>query len=173
MHTRSTRLSLALAGFFAASLLVPSLASADVSAGDRAPEFVAVKDGRGKRVRLKQYRGKVVVVTFGASWCKPCKKELPAWEKLAGKYKSKGVVFLAVNIDKSAAKGKAFMKKAGLKHMRAVYGSDGATVESYSPPTMPSTYVIDKRGIVRDVHAGYRSGDDKKLAKVLDKLLAR
>ena len=173
MAKSSKRLVVALAAVFALSLLGPSLASAKVRQGDRAAEFVGVKDARGKRIKLKQFRKKIVVVTFGASWCKPCKKELPAWEKLAKQYKSKGVVFLAVNIDQDIAKGKAFMQKAKLKAMRAGYEPAGTSVESWDPPSMPSTFVIDQHGIIRWVHAGYRSGDDKKLAKQLDKLLAK
>ncbi len=171
---RNLLISFATAAAFTLSALVlPAISSAQVDKGDRAAELVAAKDNRGKRVKLRSYRKKIVVLTFGASWCKPCKKELPAWEKLAAKYKGKGVVFLAMNIDKDSAKGKKFMKQANLKAMRAIYEADGATVESYEPPTMPTTYVIDGRGIVRHRHAGYRSGDEKKLAKELDKLLAK
>lgn len=171
--SRTRVMSFAAAAAFSIALALPAVSLADVDVGDRAAELVAAKDGKGTKVRLKSYRDKIVVVTFGASWCKPCKKELPAWETLARQYKDKGVVFLAINIDKDAAKGKAFMKKAKLKAMRAVYEPSGATIESYDPPTMPTTYVLDKRGLVRYRHAGYRSGDDKKLAKHLDKLLAR
>lgn len=152
------------------ALFVSTTASAGVEPGDRAAEFVNAKDGRGKRVKLRSYRKKVVVLTFGASWCKPCKKELPAWEALARKYKGK-VAFVAFNIDKDLDKGKTFIKEAGLRTMRAVFEPESATVESYDPPTMPTTYVIDQRGIVRFRHAGYRAGDEKKLSKELDKLL--
>jgi thiol-disulfide isomerase/thioredoxin len=148
-------------------------AAAEVNVGDRAPELVQAKDGRGKRVRLKAYQGKLVVLTFGASWCKPCKKELPAWDKLARQYKGRDVVFLAVNIDKELAKGKVFVTEAKLGAMQAAYEPDGATVESYEPPTMPTTYVIDGRGIVRFRHEGYRAGDEKALAAKLDGLLAK
>ncbi|WP_428265411.1 TlpA family protein disulfide reductase [Haliangium sp.] len=161
----------ALAALFCLS--AGGVAVADVSVGDRAPELVGAKDGRGKRVRLKAYRKKVVVLTFGASWCKPCKKELPAWDKLARRYRDKGVVFLAVNIDKEAGKGKKFMAEAKLKAVRAVFEPTGASAESYDPPTMPTTYVIDGRGVVRYRHKGYRGGDEDELAKQLDKLLGK
>ncbi len=171
---RKPRRNLLLASAALAALLTlgsAGLAAADVSVGDRAPELVQAKDGRGKRVKLKGYQGKLVVLTFGASWCKPCKKELPAWDKLARKYK--GVVFLAVNIDKDPAKGKHFIKEAKLGAMQAAYEPDGATVESYEPPTMPTTYVIDGRGVVRYRHEGYRAGDEKELGNRLDALLAK
>lgn len=153
--------------------MAPATARAEVRTGDRAAEFIAVKDKAGKRIKLKSYRGKLVVLTFGASWCQPCKKELPAWDKLAGQYKEKGVVFMAVNIDKELAKGEEFIGKAKLKVMRALYEPEGATVESYDPPSMPTTFVIDKKGVVRFVHAGFRSGDEKTLAAELDKLIGK
>ena len=163
----------ATAVFCLAAVLLPGAGHAGVGEGDRAAELVAAKDSKGRRVKLKSYRDKVVVVTFGASWCVPCKKELPAWEKLARKYKGDGVVFLAVNIDKDIAKGKEFVKRAKLSAMRAAFEPDGGSVESYDPPTMPTTYVIDGRGIVRHLHAGFRPGDDRKLSKMIDGLLAK
>lgn len=142
-------------------------AEAKVRKGDRASRFVSVKNGANKKVQLKSYKDRIVVLTFGASWCKPCKSELPAFEKLAAKYDSKKVIFLAVNVDSDIAKGKAFMKKAGLSKVMALYDPKSSTVASFDPPTMPSTFII-KRGIVKHVHAGYRSGDVGKVAKLID-----
>jgi thiol-disulfide isomerase/thioredoxin len=173
MNSLSKRLAIVCAFVLSSAVLVVPEVRAEVRQGDRAAEMVAVKDAKGRRLKLKSYRGKVVVVTFGASWCKPCKKELPAWDKVAKAYKSKGVVFLAINIDKDQAKGKAFIAEAKLKTALAGYEPSGATVESYDPPTMPSTFVIDGRGLVRHVHAGYRAGDEKTLSGWLDKLLAK
>lgn len=153
-------------------LAAPSVADAKVRKGDRAAKFVAVKDARGKRFSLKKYKKYVVVLTFGASWCTPCKKELPAYEKLARRYKGKKVVFLAVNIDQNKAKGKKFMKKAGLKAVRALYDPKGSTIKSYDPPKMPSTFIIT-RGVVKHVHGGYSKGDEKQVAKWIDKELKK
>ena len=153
-----------------AALGSPALAG--VKQGDRAAEFVQVVDSAGKTISLKKFKDQVVVVTFGASWCEPCKKELPAYERLAQKYKKRGaaVVFIAVNIDTESAKAKKFMGQAGLRAVRAAYDRQKSTVESYDPPKMPSTFVI-KRGIVKHVHAGYQSGDESKLASVIDREL--
>ncbi len=153
-------------------LALAAPAAAGVKQGDRAADFVAVVDASGKAVSLKAYKDKVVVITFGASWCEPCKKELPAYEKLAQKYQKRGsaVVFIAVNIDSELAKGKKFMSQAGLRAVRAAYDKQKSTVESYDPPKMPSTFVI-RRGIVKHVHAGYASGDENALASVIDREL--
>jgi peroxiredoxin len=162
--------SLAIACCMVAGLGSLTTADAKVRKGDRAADFVAVKNAKGKSVSLKSYKDRVVVLTFGASWCKPCGKELPAYEKLAKSYDAKKVTFIAVNIDSKIAKGKAFMKKAGVSKMLGLYDPKSSTVESYDPPTMPSTFVI-KKGIVRYVHAGFRSGDQNKLKKIIDKNL--
>lgn len=149
-----------------------SPALAGVKRGDRAAEFVQVVDAAGKAMSLKRFKDQLVVVTFGASWCEPCKKELPAYEKLAQRYQKRGaaVVFIAVNIDTEPAKAKKFMSQAGLRAVRAAYDRQKSTVESYDPPKMPSTFVI-RRGIVKHVHAGYESGDENKLAAVIDREL--
>jgi thiol-disulfide isomerase/thioredoxin len=157
---------------FALVALLATPALAGVKQGDRAAEFVQVVDGSGKALSLKRFKDQVVVVTFGASWCEPCKKELPAYEKLAQKYQKRGasVVFIAVNIDTESAKAKKFMSQAGLRTVRAAFDRQKSTVESYDPPKMPSTIVI-KRGIVKEVHAGYASGDENKLAAIIDREL--
>jgi thiol-disulfide isomerase/thioredoxin len=163
-------LCLALVGALSAGHSFANEAEAKVRKGDRASSFVSVKDGAGKTFKLKKYKDRVVVLTFGASWCKPCKKELPAFEKLAKKYDIKKVIFVAVNIDSKLSKGKAFAQKAGLKKVVALFDPKSSTVESYEPPTMPSTFII-KKGIVKHVHAGYRSGDIPKLEKLINKEL--
>lgn len=160
-----------------ASLVLVALAAgparAGVKKGDRAAELVGVVDGAGKKISLRKFQDQVVVMTFGASWCEPCKKELPAFEKLATRYyKSHAkVVFLAVNIDNEGDKGAKFMARAGLKCVRALFDKQKTAVESYDPPKMPSTFVI-RRGIVKHVHAGFAAGDEAKLAAVIDRELA-
>lgn len=164
-----------LAAFALGLLLAAPSAHAEVRSGERAADLVGVKDARGRAVNLKAYRGKWVVLTFGASWCKPCKKELPAYEKLARRLAAAGkpVVFVAVNIDSDKQAGKKFMKQAGLKVVRAGYDPAGSSAKLYDPPTTPSTFVIGPRGIVRKLHEGFRGGDDKDLESFLNAQLAK
>jgi peroxiredoxin len=162
---------LLLALVFAAA--APQAAEARPGVGDRAIEFVSVKDDKGRKVRIKAYKDRWIVLTIGGSWCKPCKKELPAWDKLAAGYKAKGVLFVALNADSDTAKGKKFMSALGLKHMLQTYDPEQSTIQLYDPPNMPTTYVIDPKGVVRHIHPTYSSGDESKLAKVLDDLLAK
>ena len=146
---------------------------ANIRQGEKVHEFVGVIDSNNKPVKLKPFKDQVVVVTFGASWCAPCKKELPTLEKLAAKYAAgKKVVVIAVNIDNEQAKGAAFMKAAGLDHVISAFDSKKSTVGLFDPPSMPSTFII-RQGIVRHVHSGYRKGDDKKLDKLITAEVAK
>lgn len=153
---------------------VASTAAAEVKKGDRAPELDGAKDARGKAWKLKAQRGKWVVMTFGGSWCKPCKKELPAWDKLAAKWKGQAV-FVAVNLDNDPAKGKKFMDGLKIAHMVRLYAPEEKTAAAdiYSPPTQPTTFVIDPKGVVVAMHESYSSGDEGKLDKLLGKLISK
>lgn len=163
-------------GLFAL-LLAASPAAADVlKVGDHAAEFDVAVDGAGKAVKLARLKGKWVLVTAGAGWCKPCAKELPTWDKVAADYKGK-VTFISLTLDDDIADGKKFQKKLGLKNMMVVYmpaEKSGASAR-YGSATMPSTFIIDPHGIVRHVHAGFAerdaSGEAKKLRGVLTKLV--
>ncbi|HVV87693.1 MAG TPA: TlpA disulfide reductase family protein [Kofleriaceae bacterium] len=147
-------------------------AAAEVREGQHAPELDGAKDASGHAFKLKDLRGGWVVMTFGASWCKPCKKELPAWDKLAAKWSGK-VTFVAVNLDNDPAKGKKFMDGLKLKRLVRVYAPADSTAaaDTYSPPTQPSSYVIDPKGVVQKLHESYYSGDEAKMDKLLAELV--
>jgi peroxiredoxin len=159
-----TRLALLLA------LLVPTAALAN-KVGERAADFT-LRDLAGKPVRLSELKGQVVLLDFWASWCAPCKKELPALEALQKKYKAAGknVVVLTVNIDKDRANAEKFLSSAKVKEVRVLLDKEGAVAGQYDLPTMPTSFVIDQKGIVRYVHAGFRPGDEKKVAAQIDAL---
>jgi thiol-disulfide isomerase/thioredoxin len=142
------------------------------SVGSRAPDFT-LKDVSGNDVKLSSLRGKVVVIDFWASWCKPCLKELPALDVLAMKYTAaeKDVVFLAINIDNEKENGEDVLKDLGIKHVTVLWDQQKEVPGLYQPPTMPTTFVVDKKGIIRHVNEGYKSGDEKRLKKQVDKLL--
>ena len=140
--------------------------------GERAADFT-LKDLAGKSVKLSELRGSVVVLDFWASWCVPCKKELPALDALQKKYRDAGkkVVVLAVIIDKDRANAEKFLKSAKVSELRVLLDKEGAVAGQYDLPTMPTSFVIDTKGIVRHVHAGYRAGDEKAVAAKVDAYL--
>jgi thiol-disulfide isomerase/thioredoxin len=152
-------------------------ARADVlKVGDRLAELDVATDASGKPVKLKAWKGKWLVVTVGADWCKPCAKELPTWDKLAGELKGK-VVFVAIDIDDELEVGKKFHDKLKLKNMERVYlpAEKSGVAGNYGSATMPSTFVADPKGVVRLVQAGFEAGDVdgeyKKFKGSLDKLV--
>jgi thiol-disulfide isomerase/thioredoxin len=153
-----------------------SSARADVlKVGDRLAELDIAIDAGGKPVKLKAWKGKWLVITVGADWCKPCAKELPTWDKLAGELKGK-VVFVAIDLDEELEVGKKFHDRLKLKNMQRVYlpAEKSSAAGSYGSATMPSTFVADPNGVVRLVQAGFEGGDVdgeyKKLKGALDKL---
>jgi peroxiredoxin len=171
--TGSRRLTLVRAALLVfASLLVAAPAMAEVKEGDHFVELDIAKTDKGKKFRLKDMAGHWVLFTFGAKWCEPCHKELPAWNRLAPKYAGK-VAFVAVNINNDSDEGKKFVDSLKLDHMLHVFLPDekSAAMKSYDPDHMPSTFVIDPKGIVRIVQYGYDKGDEDKLAAKLDKLM--
>jgi thiol-disulfide isomerase/thioredoxin len=151
---------------------VATPALADVNVGDRASELDIARTEAGKAFKLKSYKGKWLFVTFGGSWCKPCAKELPAWDKMAPKYKGK-ITFVAVNIDNDLATGKKFFTKLKVKNLSKVFlpADKASGDDNYETGTFPSTFVIDPKGIVRLVHKGFASGDDGDMADKLDELI--
>ena len=162
----------AFAVVWALAANAPSAHADVLKVGDRLAELDVAVDTNGKPFKLKAFKGKWVLVTVGADWCKPCAKELPTWDKLAGELKGK-VVFVAIDIDDDIAVGKRFHDKLKLKHMVRVYmPSDKSGVAgSYGSDHMPSTFVADDKGIVRLVREGFEAGDaDGEYRKLKDAL---
>ncbi len=160
-------------------MLLAGTASADVlKVGDRYAELDVAVDTAGKPVKLKNLKGKWFVVTVGADWCKPCAKELPTWDKLAGELKDK-ITFVAIDIDNEIEVGKKFHQKLKLKNMTLAYMPDekSGVAASYGSDHMPSSFVVDPKGIVRFVREGFEAGDIdgeyKKMKEQLTKLLSR
>lgn len=156
-------------------LLGSGPAFADVlKVGDRLAELDTAVDPDGKPFRLKAIKG-WRVISFGASWCKPCAKELPAWDKIAPQWKGK-VSFISVNLDSEVDAGKAFHKKLKLKNMLLAHLSpDSAIAAKYGSDKMPTTVLADPQGVIRYIHGGFEKGDVdgevKKMNATLKKLV--
>lgn len=168
----------ALAVCFILALSATAASAESLKVGDRIAELDIAVDGAGKSFKLKSFKGKWVLVTVGAEWCKPCAKELPAWDKIAPDYKDK-ITFIAINIDDSIDDGKKFNKKLKLVNLTLVYmpADKSAVVAKYGSDNMPTTYVADPQGVIRYVKAGFEKGDvsgeTKKLRAQLAKLLKK
>lgn len=140
--------------------------------GEHAPEFT-LKDMNGRAVSLKDLRGKVVFIDFFASWCPPCKKEFPEINKIAGNYKDTDVAFVAVNVDKKRAHVEDFLSQVPnlSKKFIVLLDTDSSVIASYNARAMPTSFILDKEGIIRFVHFGYRESDPASWAEEIEKLL--
>ncbi|MCC6392444.1 MAG: TlpA family protein disulfide reductase [Bryobacterales bacterium] len=118
-----------------------------------APDF-ALKDSSGATVKLKAYRGKVVLLNFWATWCRGCKLEIPWFAEFETRYHEKGFAVIGVSLDEGGWKVvKPFLDGAGVPH-RMVLGDD-AVAKRYAIDSLPDTFLVDRRG---KVAAAYRSG---------------
>lgn len=169
--TARVRLSRMRAVFIAAVLLGSTAVHADsLKVGDRLAELDTAVDASGRAFRIKAAKG-WKMLTFGASWCKPCAKELPAWDGIAPSYKDK-IQFIAVNLDSDVATGKAFHKKLKLRNMTLVYlNPDSAVAAKYGSDHMPTTVLADPDGVIRYIRGGFEKGDvDGEVAKMKEQI---
>jgi len=133
---------------------MPQLAAA-LGAGAAMP-VVTGQGMDGQWQRLQDYRGKVVYVDFWASWCAPCRQAMPQYERLYRELGSAGFAVLAVNVDTDRRLAERMLKQVPVS-FPVILDPQGQWANLFSPPTMPTGYLIDRKGIVRHVHVGYKS----------------
>ena len=121
----------------------------------------------GKKIEVASYRGRVLLLDVWASWCGPCKQELPMLDAMARRLKSQGVEVLAVSVDQERANVDKFLKGHGKWALTIAHDPAGAIAERLQPDKMPTSYVIDRAGIVRYVNAGFVPDDAATIEKRL------
>jgi len=152
----------------AATLLVTTAASA-LELGKPAPDFT-LKSMAGNNLNLAEQRGKIIVINFWASWCGPCRKEMPVLQKFYDKYQDLGVSVWGVNVEQENQAGRDFL--ADLHLSFPIFFDESNTLSAnYQVEAMPTTVIIDRDGLVRYAFKGYKSGYEKKYAKAIKKLI--
>lgn len=130
------------------------LGTSSVKPGSEAPNF-ALPDVQERRVRLSDFRGKVVLLDFWATWCGPCLEELPDLKALHEKYKDKGFTIVGLSMDEESAKAiKPFVKENEIPYPILISG--GAPPEGYSVFGLPTAYLIDSKGKIVKNYIGYK-----------------
>jgi peroxiredoxin len=133
-----------------------SLGAAAALVGTGAPDFT-LQTAAGSNLRLTEQRGQVVMLNFWATWCGPCKQEMPHLNKLYEKYHASGFVLLGMNIDDDPRTAIATAAKLGV-HFPVLLDTDKKVSRLYDLSEMPSTVLIDRDGRVRFIHLGYHDG---------------
>lgn len=155
----------------AAALLAAAAPVMAVEPGAAAPGFRLPAIDSAQQVSLTDYRGKVVFVDFWASWCSPCRQSLPLYDKLRTDYASGDFAILAISLDEDVADAKAFLAEHPVKYT-TLQNPQGDVAKAFDLKGMPSSYVIDRDGIVRARHIGFEPKDIDALKKEIDGLVA-
>lgn len=140
----------------AACLLAVSLPAAASLKGKPAPDF-ALKSTTGENLRLSEFRGDVVMVNFWATWCGPCRQEMPILDELYDRYQKVGFRLIGVNIDDDPRRAIEMLESLGVS-FPVVFDDRKEVSEQYQVQAMPVTLLIDRDGIVRYTHFGYKPG---------------
>ncbi len=158
----------ALMGIGLSIIAASGLAVADMT-GREAPDF-ALKSSTGENLRLSEYRGDVVMVNFWATWCGPCRQEMPLLEELFSRYERVGFTLLGVNIDDDPRRAMAMAQELGVT-FPVVFDNTKEVSKLYDVNAMPVTVLVDKEGRVRHVHHGYKPGYEEKYLNEVRALL--
>jgi peroxiredoxin len=142
-------------GLALTAVAATGLASSGLT-GQAAPDF-ALKSSTGENLRLSEYRGDVVMINFWATWCGPCRQEMPLLDELYTRYQRVGFNLLGVNIDDDSGKALAMIQELGV-NFPVLFDSRKEVSKMYEVGAMPVTVIVDRAGKVRYVHQGYKPG---------------
>ena len=130
--------------------------AATLTTGAPAPTFQLNSNG-GKPVALADLKGQIVLLNFWASWCGPCRQEMPILEQLNRQYHAKGVTLLGVNVEPDSAAAVNWLKATPVT-FPILFDTDSKVSKLYEVEGMPNTVIVDRKGVVRYIHRGYNAG---------------
>ena len=164
--------SIRIATFLLTALfIVPSLQAAMPALGSKAPDFT-LRSNTGKNLKLSEYRGQVIMLNFWATWCAPCRQEMPQLNRLYEQYRKGGFVMLGVNIDDKSKAAGDLAQQLKLA-FPVLFDADKQVSRRYDVDAMPSTLLIDRDGNVQYIHRGYRAGVEKEYDEKIRELLRK
>ena len=139
--------------------------------GNPIPACMASPLGEVKPESIQKNKGQVVYVDFWASWCIPCAHSFPFLNELHQEFKDKGLQIIGINMDENVEDAKAFLAKTPAQ-FTIMADTSAQCAKDFDVKAMPSSYLIDRKGIVHHVHQGFRSEDIKELRALVGNLLA-
>ena len=165
---RTTVPRTSLLGAILVIFTVSTLAASSLE-GQVAPDFV-LRSATGENLRLSEYRGDVVLINFWATWCGPCRQEMPLLDDLYGRYQRVGFNLLGVNIDEDSRRAMQMVQELGV-NFPVLFDENKEVSKLYEVEAMPVTILVDREGIVRHVHHGYKPGYEEKYLTEIRSLL--
>ena len=162
------KVKISLIGLVFGMLAATSLASSGME-GQTAPDF-ALKSSTGENLRLSEYRGDVVMINFWATWCGPCRQEMPLLDELYSRYQRVGFNLLGVNIDDDSSRAMKMVSELGV-NFPVLFDARKEVSKLYEVEAMPVTVLVDREGTVRHVHHGYKPGYEEKYLDQIRSLL--
>lgn len=166
LHT--TRRSLLLAAILAMTPAIAGDITPAAGAGPAAP--FSLPSRSGEAVSLASLKGQVVLINFWATWCGPCRKEMPLLEQIHAKYAPLGFAMLGVNVEEDTRMMDVFLKDVPVKFPILLDPANGVS-KLYNVSAMPSTVIVDRQGNVRFIHQGYKPGDEGVYQDVIRQLI--
>lgn len=133
-------------------------AASDLAPGAPGPAF-SLASMSGPQVNLNALKGQVVLINFWASWCGPCRQEMPVLEQMYKKYKPLGVTLLGVNVEPDSSNAAGWLKATPVS-FPILFDTDSKVSKLYDVAGMPNTVILDRKGNVRFVHRGYKPGEE-------------
>jgi len=161
---------IAAAMTLAVAALGMCLSAQAVGVDGQAPDFT-LESLDGTNLRLQERRGEVVLINFWASWCGPCRQEMPILDRLHQRYQDAGFSVLGVNVEGKRKPAEKIAKKSGVTFPVLIDAGQKVS-KTYELEAMPTTVVVDRNGKVRYIHRGYKSGDEAKYIEVVKQLIA-
>jgi thiol-disulfide isomerase/thioredoxin len=159
----------AISSIFLITLYNPSAYA--VAVGGNMPSCALSSIGGGENIDLSQYKGKIVYVDFWASWCGPCAKSFPFLNEMQWHFKDQGLQIVGVNLDENMDDAKAFLAKYPASfEIKADVSKQCA--KDFDVKAMPSSYIIDRKGVVHHIHLGFRPGEANEIKVLVEKLLS-
>jgi len=148
-------------------LVIPVAGAGTVSGV--APNFT-LKSNHGKNLKLSEFRGQVVMINFWASWCAPCRQEMPLLEELYKKYKSLGFTLLGVNVEQDSSKASTLLRSIKVS-FPILFDNKNTVSKMYKVLAMPTTIIIDRDGNMRYLHKGYKPGYEQEYQQQIRALI--
>jgi peroxiredoxin len=133
-----------------------AVSGSSLQTGAPAPAF-ELNSNSGKPVSLADLKGQIVLVNFWASWCGPCRQEMPILEQLNHQYHNKGVALIGVNVEPDSNAANTWLKATPVT-FPILYDVDSKVSKLYEVQGMPNTVILDRKGVVRYIHRGYAPG---------------